>query len=219
MKYKFFAIALLLFATSCTAQTDRGVHLRLYRDWGYAGFEHDIEGWFSMAAEAPSDTDRVEFYVGNELVYADDQAPYRARFHTRDYAPGERTLYALAIAGNGTATRSNEYTRDLLTSAEAWRRITDLTGPIALLIAFFFALAILAQLWPRKKPQLGKYGIGGVGVCPKCGLPAPIRLFSFHAGFNNLEKCPHCEKWIWVRRARPEDLRAAEDRWRKQAAG
>jgi hypothetical protein len=207
------AVLVLCFAQPALAHGD-GLHLRMYRDWGYAGFEHDIEGYFSLIADGPADLERVEFYIGDELVSADEQSPFRVKFHTRDFSTGEQRIFAVGFTAGGAELRSNEYVRVFLSGEEAKQKTIALIGPILVFVAALFLISLLAQVLPRNKPQPGKYGISGGAVCPKCGLPMSIHFFSFHAGWNNYERCPHCGKWSWVRKAKPEDLRAAEARWK-----
>lgn len=189
------------------------LRLRMYRDWGYAGFEHDIEGYFSLIADGPADLERVDFYIGDDLLFSDVQSPFRVQFHTRDFAPVEQTIYALGFTAGGEL-RSNEFVRAFLSANEAKQKTIELIGPLLVFVAGLFLISLLVQFLPRNEPQLGRYGISGGAVCLKCGLPIPIHFFSFHAGWNKFERCPHCGKWSWVCKAKPEDLRAAEARWK-----
>jgi hypothetical protein len=209
----FLALLAFAFAQPALAHGEE-LRLRMYRDWGYAGFEHDIEGYFSLIADGPADLNRVDFYIGEDLVFSDEQSPFRVQFHTRDFAPGENSMYAVGFTTEGATLRSNEFVRIFLSADEAKQKTIELIGPILAFVAILFAISIAVQFLPRNKPELGRYGISGGAVCPKCGLPFPIHFFSFHAGWNKYERCPHCGKWSWVRKAKPEDLRAAEARWK-----
>lgn len=212
-------IALLVFGfVHPTLAQGEELRLRMYRDWGYAGFEHDIEGYFSLVADGPADLNRVDFYIGDQLIFSDAETPFRVQFHTRDFPTGEQTIYALGFTASGTELRSDEFVRVFISAEEAKQKTLSLIGPILVFVGGLFLLALLVQFLPRNKPRPGKYGISGGAVCPKCGLPLWIHFFSFHAGWNNLERCPHCNKWSWVRKAKPEDLRAAEARWQGPAA-
>lgn len=190
------------------------LRLRMYRDWGYAGFEHDIEGYFSLIADGPADLNRVDFYIGDDLIFSDAESPFRVQFHTRDFSVGEQRIYALGFTASVGELRSDEFVRVFISAEEAKQKTLNLIGPILVFVGALFLLALLMQFLPRYKPQFGKYGISGGAVCPKCGLPLSIHFFSFHAGWLNLERCPHCGKGSWVRKAKPEDLRAAEVRWK-----
>ncbi len=55
------------------------------------------------------------------------------------------------------------------------------------------------------------YGIIGGAVCPKCGHPFSLALFSLKLGLDaRLARCESCGKWSVVRRSSPDELRAAE---------
>ncbi len=55
------------------------------------------------------------------------------------------------------------------------------------------------------------YGLMGGAVCPKCGHPFSLALLSLKFGFGTLlARCESCGKWSIVRRASPDELRAAE---------
>lgn len=204
----------LLVATRPARAQDETLTLGLSRDFGYAGFSSDIEGLFSLSAQGPANLTRVNFYFNDEIVFSDDEAPFRFQFTTKDYSPGEYRLYAIGVTSDGTELRSNEFVRVFLSADEARGKTIGLVIPILLIVGVVSLASIgLPLLFGRGKPQLGKYGISGGAVCPKCGLPFPIHMLSFHAGFNNLERCPHCGKWVWVRKAKKEDLAAAEARW------
>ncbi|MEX1072005.1 MAG: Ig-like domain-containing protein [Anaerolineales bacterium] len=206
----------LILATPALAQEETpALTLRLNRDFGYGGFANDIEGLFSLIAEGPDDLTRVNFYIDDELINSDDAVPWRHQFSTKDFDAGVHRLYAEGSTINGQTLRSNEIVRVFLTSEEAKGKIVGLLGPLlGLVVAIMLLTAGLPMLFGRKKPEIGKYGVSGGAVCVKCGLPFPLHFFSMHFGRSNLERCPHCGKWVWVRRAKADDLIAAQARWR-----
>jgi hypothetical protein len=215
LSWILLAAAVVLLAVSpAFAQGDDILTLRMTRDFGYGGFNGDIEGLFSVIAEGSDTLQRVEFYIDGELMNADDAAPFRYQFTTKSYAPGTHTLSARGFTSDGAQLQSNELTRVFLSPDEARSKVVGIILPllgIVLLIAT--ASILLPTLFGRGKPQPGKYGMSGGAVCTNCALPFPIHFFSFHAGAKNLERCPHCGKWVWVRKANKEDLAAAEARW------
>lgn len=218
MKRLFLLALVFAFALAAVrptfAQEDAAFTLRMTRDFGYGGFNSDIEGLFSVIAEGPADLARVEFYIDGELMNADDEAPFRYQFTTKDYAPGVHTLSAIGFTTGSVELQSNEITRVFLSPDQARDKTVQLILPIAAVVVGLIVVGtVVPMLIGRGKPQRGKYGMSGGAVCPKCALPFPIHFFSFHAGANNLERCPHCGKWSWVRKASKEDLAAAEARW------
>lgn len=188
--------------------------LDLNRDFGYGGFEGDIEGLFSMKADGPADLQRVDFYIDETLIASVSEAPFRVQFTTKDYAPGTHVLSAVGFTAGGLELRSNTFERVFLSAEEARSKTVGLIAPVLALVAVILLItALIPALLGRSKPQPGKYGVSGGAVCPKCALPFPLHFFSPHFGARNLERCPHCGKWVWVRRASKDDLVAAEARW------
>lgn len=209
-----FVFMLLLVSVSPAFAQDADFTLRLNRDFGYGGFDGEIEGLFSVIAVGPDALQRVEFYIDGELMNTDDAVPFRYQFTTKNYAPGMHTLTAIGFTGDGSQLHSNEVTRLFLSPEESREKIIALLVPMfAFLFILVIGVTVVPMLFGRKKPQPGKYGISGGAVCPNCNLPFPIHFFSFHAGPKNYERCPHCGKWSWVRKASKEDLAAAEARW------
>jgi hypothetical protein len=204
---------LLAFASPALAQ-EPALELNLSRDFGYAGFEGDIEGLYSLSAEGPADLERVDFYIDATLLASVEAEPFRYQFTTKDFAPGAHTLSAIGFTASGSELHSNEFSRVFLSAEEARGKIGGLIGPLFAIIAGIMAITIVVpMLFGRKKPQPGKYGFSGGAVCPKCELPFPLHFFNIHMGARNLERCPHCGKWVWVRRADKAALSAAEARW------
>lgn len=207
------AIFTLLAVTPARAQ-ESALSLRMSRDFGYAGFSNDIEGLYSLHASGPANLQRVEFYIDAELIANVEEEPFRVQFTTKDYQPGEHTLYAIGYTADGQELRSNEFMRIFLSADEARSKATQLILPIlGIVLAVTLVASVLPVVFSRSKPERGKYGLSGGAVCPKCELPFPLRFFSFNMGARKLERCPHCGKWSLVRRAKKEDLAAAEARW------
>lgn len=217
----FFAVGAVVLLTLITAQPsfaqggESALVLHLTRDFGYAGFSNDIEGLFSISVDGPENLARVNFYIDAQLIATIERAPFRYQFSTKSFTPGEHHLYALGTTFEGQELRSNEFVRIFLSAEEARGKVTGLMTPILAIVILIVALgAGMPLLFGGSKAQVGQYGISGGAVCPKCGLPVPLHIFGFHAGFKRLERCPHCGNWAWVQRARLEDLAAAEARWR-----
>lgn len=206
--------SLLIGARPAAAQDDQSFTISLSRDFGYGGFENDIEGLFSFHAHGPGNLTRVDFYIDEEIVASDETAPFSYQFSTKTYSPGQHRLYALGLTTDEQQLRSNEIVRVFLSADEARDKVVGLIFPMfAIVLLILVLVTVIPLALGRGKPQPGKYGISGGAVCPKCGLPFPIHFFSFHAGANNFEHCPHCSKWVWVRKANKADLAAAEARW------
>lgn len=72
MKKTYFAILVsafvcLLAVTVAVAQTDH-LSLKISRDWGYGGFNGDIQGLFTMHVTGSADLARVTFYIDDTAI-------------------------------------------------------------------------------------------------------------------------------------------------------
>lgn len=206
-------LALLAAATPALAQSE--LVLDLSRDFGFAGFNSDIEGLFSMHASGPQDLQRVLFYIDDAVIDVDATAPFSVQFTTKDHAPGTHTLHAVGFTADGRELASNQFVRVFLSAEDAGSQTLGLVIPLLIILGVLSVAGIFVpMLLGRRLPTLGKYGVSGGAVCPKCALPFPLHFFSFHAIGSRFERCPHCGKWAWVRRANRAELDAAEARWR-----
>lgn len=210
------AALLTLAAQPAWAQSE--LVLSLSRDFGYGGLDNSIEGLFSISAAGPEDLERVDFYLDDTLMASIDQAPFRFQFSTSSYAPGAHSLYALGYTRSGAELRSNEITRTFLTKEQSqgviWGILVPLFGAVLLIMVLS---AVIPSLLGRKATFKGSYGMLGGTVCPKCGLPFSYSFLAPNMLVGKLQRCPHCGRWSLVRRARPQELAAAEARWRGDA--
>jgi hypothetical protein len=208
--------SLLFYSQPVLAQAQEpSLLLRIRRDFGYGGFNNDIEGIFSLHAEGPDDLERVDFYIDDILIGWDAETPFRVQFSTGDYAPGEHHMHAIGFTYGGAQLASNEIVRLFLTDEEARGKVGNFVLPLLGILAAIMILTVaVLALFIRRKPELGRYGFSGGAVCPNCGVSFARNLFALHLGGRHLERCPHCGKWSWVRRASAEELRAADVRWR-----
>ena len=197
--------------------------LRLTRDFGYGGFNNDIEGTFSYRAEGPATLDRVEFYLDDEVIGEVAEAPFNFQFRTGDYPPGEHVLYAIGYTSDGQALRSNQFARTFLTIEQARVATAGLVIPIVVGVAAVGALSyLISSLMVKrgKSPVIpGQYGIAGGAVCKQCGLPFPRTMWMPNMLVGKLARCPHCGKVAIVPRASKQQLEEAEARLLAQDQG
>ena|SRR3990170_3112789 len=194
--------------------------LSISRDFGYGGFDNKIEGLFSLRAEGPADLVRVMFFIDEDLMTTLTEPPYQIQFSTNDYEPGEHGFYALGSTAAGLELRSNEVVRVFLTKEETGQQMIGLIVPLLGGLAAVMGVVLLfTVVFGRKASFKGSYGMLGGTVCPRCALPYSLSLFAPRLLVGRLQRCPHCGKWALVRRARPDELAAAEARWRGDAAG
>ncbi|TAK12675.1 MAG: hypothetical protein EPO32_08005 [Anaerolineae bacterium] len=210
-----FAALLLFFAAPALAQSeDPGLRLKLHRDFGYGGFSGDIQGNFSLTVDGPADLVTVRYYIDETLLDESGDSPdFRVRFVTDDHAPGLHVLSAVGVLADGSELNSQTIQSYFLSKESADDMVFGIIGPIFAIVGVVVALSALAPLMMGKRRKAfkpGQYGMLGGAVCPKCARPFSLTFFGLKLGFARLEHCPHCGKWSLVRRARPEDLEAAE---------
>jgi DNA-directed RNA polymerase subunit RPC12/RpoP len=205
------ALESLLAVTAAFAQTEE-LTLRMSRDFGYGGFNNDIQGLFSMKVTGPNDLARVVFYTDSTAIGEVTQAPFNLQFNTDNYPLGQHELYAVGYSSSGQQYSSNVINSNFVPASES----TKIVIPILVIV---FGAVLLSFIVPlvtgRGKTQnlpLGaerKYGFGG-GICSKCRRPFALPLISMHLGFSKFARCPYCGKWSLVRVESIGKLREAE---------
>lgn len=220
-KLVWIALLTLLFSLSgwraAEAQQSEELRLSLSRDWGYGG-AGEIQGLFSMRVQGPADLVRVVFWIDDQSIGEDTQAPFRLQFTTDDYPPGVHTLSATGYTAQGRELRSNQITLEFVSAEKARQVMWRLLGPTLGLVVIVILAAVLAPLSTarrRKQVPLGaprKYGFTGGAICPRCGRPFPLPLFGgLNIGpWGKFMACPHCGKWAAMRPRPLEELRLAE---------
>jgi len=218
MKKKIFTV---LFATLISlawaeltfAQSD-ALTLKMSRDWGYGGFNGDIQGLFSMHITGPSNVDRVEFYIDNTKIGELDKVPFNLQFNTDNYQLGIHKLYAIGYSASGQIYKSNVISANFVPKQNTMKFILPVLA-VVLLVALISALVpVLINRKRRTITPMGSernYGSNGGTICPKCHRPFALPLISMHLGFSKLTACPYCGKWSMVRRVSIDKLRQAEE--------
>ena len=207
-------IASLLLVSTVVAQSEQ-LTIGLSRDWGYGGFNGDIQGTFSIKVSGPANLARVEFYLDNTLLGEDSSAPFALQFLTDDYPAGSHMLYAVGFLADGTRLETEKISALFVSKADSKKAMLTTIVPI---LAIVFGSMIVGALIPIISRKKGKsippgtqrtYTFGG-GICPKCHRPFAFPLFGMNIIAGKLTPCPHCGKWSIVRREPLEILRAAE---------
>ena len=102
-----FAVIVSLFVgVAAFAQTEE-LSLRMSRDYGYGGFNNDIQGLFSMKVTGPADLVKVEFYIDSTSIGEVTQSPFNLQFNTDNYPVGQHQLYAVGFSSTGQQYKSN----------------------------------------------------------------------------------------------------------------
>jgi hypothetical protein len=215
-KTLFTILAVILFAlisvSMALAQADQLV-LKMSRDWGYSGFNGDIEGVFSIRITGSADLMRVEYYIDNTKIGEVNQPPFNLQFTTDDYPLGSHRLYAIGYSGSGQEYRSNVISANFVPKQSATKIILPVMGVILAAILLSTLVPLLVRRGKRLNIPLGServYGAGGGGICPNCHRPFSLPLVSARLGFSRLTACPFCGKWGLVRIESIDKLRQAE---------
>jgi hypothetical protein len=210
----FLAVLLssLFIVSVALAQTDQ-LTLKMSRDWGYGGFNGDIEGLFSMHVTGPADLMRVEYFVDDIKIGETAQLPFTLQFTTDNYPLGLHNLYAVGYSKSGQVYRSNIISANFVPKQSTTKIILPVLGVILAAILLSTLAPLLARRNKRLNIPLGterNYGAGGGGICPNCHRPFGIPLFNAHFGSSKLAACPFCGKLSLVRVESIGKLREAE---------
>jgi DNA-directed RNA polymerase subunit RPC12/RpoP len=200
------------------AQTDQQLKLSLSRDFGYAGFNNDIQGLFTAKiSDPPVNLARVEFYIDGTLMGEDTSVPFGLQFNTDSYSIGMHTISAIGYTSDGTQIKSNEIQKQFVPAGTGMGSVFKLIVPIILVVIVVALVSVFVPVvlsrgkkasTPLGEPR--KYGVGGGAICPKCNRPFPLRLWWINLGVKKIDRCPYCGKWSMVRPRSLEELRQAE---------
>lgn len=198
------------------AQQEDELTFSMSRDFGYASGTGDIQGTFSMIAKGPADLVKVSFYIDDQVIGEDSEAPFKLQFTTDSYGLGMHSLKAVGTTASGRVIESKTYQRNFVSADEGWKAALTIAGPILGLVLVISLVGVLGPVLMGKKKgsiPLGaprNYGAAGGAICTKCKRPFPRHFFAPNMLFGKLERCPHCGKISIVAAASPAQLRAAE---------
>ena len=171
MKKTFWIVILALAACLATYSVvfaqGEALKLTLIRDWGYGGFNNDIQGTFTMKVSGPTNLVRVEYYIDDTKIGEVSQSPFNLQFITDHYPAGVHHLSAVGTAGDGSKMRSNQISTSFISAADSNKKASDLIIPILVVV---FAMIILSAIIPliterktKKLPRKGRETRAGRG--------------------------------------------------------
>jgi hypothetical protein len=198
--------------TTVVAQTEQ-LALRMSRDWGYGGFNGEIQGLFSMRVTGPADLARVVFFIDEIRIGEVTQAPFNLQFNTDNYPLGRHQIYVVGYSKTGQEFQSNIISANFVPKQSSAKVILPVLGIILVAVLLSALVPFLTSRGKRASIPMGAqrhYGAGGGAICPKCHRPFSLSLFSPHFGFHKLAICPFCGKWSIVRVQSISSLRDAE---------
>jgi Big-like domain-containing protein len=193
--------------------------LSVHRNIGYNSGGAQIQGSFRMEATGPDNLTSVTFKVNETVVGTVTQAPFRIDFNTDDYGYGWHDLSATALTADGRTLQSETRRFEFVSEEESWKAAGRIIRPMLGLLGLLVAAGLMMALVPtltgkRSNLPLGaprNYGLLGGGICPNCQRPFALHWWGLNASLiGKFDRCDHCGKWGFVRRASPEQLRAAE---------
>ena len=211
-KFSSFLLVFFVFILSTTshavANSTGELQLTLSRDFGYGGFNNDIQGLFTAKIKNPPvNVVRVVFYLDTTMMGGDTTAPFSLQFNTDSYPLGAHKISAVGYSADGTEINSNIIDANFVPAGAGMESVVKIVVPIAVLMLLIALISVFLPLILSKGKMssmpLGterKYGVGGGAICPKCSRPFPLRLWWLNVGFKKIDRCPYCGKWSYVPR-------------------
>lgn len=201
---------------SAWAQTDE-LTLYVRRNVGYSGGSQ-IQGSFRMVVEGPGDLTSVTFMIDDQVVGTVTQPPFQINFDTDDYGLSWHDLTAVSQTADGRTLTSTARRLEFVSAEASWQAAGQLALPILGVVGGVVLIGMGMALIPtltgrRSNLPLGaprQYGLLGGTICPKCRRPFALHWWGLNATIGKFDRCDHCGKWSFVRRASPDKLREAE---------
>jgi DNA-directed RNA polymerase subunit RPC12/RpoP len=191
------------------------LRLSLLRNFGYGGFNNDIQGLFTMKVSGPENLVRMEFYIDDTKIGEATTAPFRLQFSTDSYPLGQHKLYAIGFTSAGQELRSQEIIANFVAASEGMKSVGRIIVPILVVVLVAILLASIVPILTGRRTislapgSLRQYPLGGA-ICPRCGRPFAMHIYGMNLLTSKLDRCPYCGKWSVVRHQSLEALRAAE---------
>jgi hypothetical protein len=211
-------ILFMIMVSYARAQSADELKLGMSRDFGYAGFNNDIQGVFTLKIkDPPENLAKVVFMIDSTIMGEDTQPPFNLQFNSDSYPLGLHSLSAVGYTTDGSELNSDIIQVQFVPAGSGMDSVIKIVVPVIGLIVLIGLVAVFLPIILSKgkiaSTPLGtprKYGMGGGAICPKCSRPFPLRLWWINLGFNKINRCPYCGKWSFVRPSTISDLRAAE---------
>ncbi len=194
-------------------------NIRLRRDFGY-GAGSNVRGNFTISLVGDENrVDSVDFLIDGEVMASVEEPPFRFQFHTDTYGFGVHQLSARVFLLDGSEVQTRSVGMNFVSPEEERQSLTRIFTGIGLMIILPLVISILLQLRVGKRKTKHRtepgepqdYGILGGTICPKCGRAFQNHFWGLNLITGKYDRCDHCGKWSFTRRATPEELRAAEE--------
>jgi len=210
------AILLSLFVVLSTQAQGEELTISFSRDFGYSSGGGDIQGLFSIKVGGPDTLTKVVFYIDDESIGEDTEAPFKLQFNTDNYPLGQHSIYAIGTISDGRELKTKVVHANFVSASEGTQSAMKILVPILGLVLVSVLLAVVVPLVTGRKtvslePGTPRtYTMGGA-ICPKCQRPFAVHLYGLNLGLGKYDRCPYCGKWSVVRRVPLQKLREAEE--------
>lgn len=176
---KILFVLFLITTSLANAQAPNELELTLSRDFGYGGFNNDIQGLFTMKIKnPPANLAMVDFLIDSTSMGEVTQSPFSLSFNTDSYPLGVHSLSAIGYTTDGNQLNSNIIQVNFVPAGSGMEAVVKIIVPVVLLIVLIGLISVFLPLILSKgkiaSTPLGmprKYGIGGGAICPKCSRP------------------------------------------------
>jgi len=197
---------------------DGELEIRMRRDFGYGGFNNDIQGLFTISVrnEEQFDLEKVTFYIDDEVLYEDTESPFKYQFNTDAYELGKHVLRAEGVLTNGKVIQSNVLVYEFVPASKGWETAGQIVVPLLVILVVITAVTALITIPGKGKtipylPGAQKhFGILGGSICRHCRRPFARHFWGLNLGAGKFDRCPYCGKWSITRRATQEELDLAD---------
>ena len=213
----FLATTLMSLISVFVAQAQSAeLTISFSRDFGYASGGGDIQGLFSIKIGGPDTLTKVVFYMDDQVMGEDTEAPFKLQFNTDSYSLGQHAIYAAGTTSDGRELKTKTVHANFVSAAQGNQAAMRIVIPIVGVAVLAILLAtVIPMITGRKtlvlEPGMPRnYPMGGA-ICPKCQRPFAVHIYGVNLGFSKLDRCPYCGKWSVVRRESLQKLRAAEE--------
>jgi len=191
-----FLVAILISLTAVfVAQAqDEELTITFSRDFGYSSGGGDIQGLFSIKVNGPDTLTKVVFYIDDEAMGEDPEAPFRLQFNTDSYALGQHAIYAAGTTSDGRELKTKVVHANFVSASEGTQSAMRILIPILGIVALAVVLAaVIPVVTGRKTIPLDpgtprNYPLGGA-ICPKCQRPFAVHIYGLNLGLGKLDRC------------------------------
>lgn len=212
----FGLLLALALAAPALAQGDFGVSVR--KKMGFNSGSQ-IRGTFSMETyNNPPGLASVTFLIDGQPLQTVDAAPFAITFATTDYPDGWHELSAVGRTTAGESVTAPAQRFQFISSAEQGGAMARILLPLFAGIGLVFLLVVGFQVLisgrgnheplPAGAPR--NYGLKGGAICPRCKRPFGLHIWSLNLVTGVVDRCDHCGRVGFFRRAGRDALAAAE---------